>query len=244
MNRLLLTSVLCGAFLLSVHAYCQVDARFLGGPETDSQQLLELFEASDCRIGNLRAPSSVFEMRQTANALTVELNQAICGCTSGWMASEIHVLVMNMTDQQLTTQMDIFIDGQGPPHPSDPISCPIPPQGYWDGDMLQLLDVEVVLPHPGFYELVFPVSTLCAEFGHTYFIEINNLLTGSGLGFLVDDEPRACTFLYFGSMGSHWWWLEYPSDVGSPVWWIEAQCCEPAVATESTTWGHVKALYR
>ena len=144
------------------------------------------------------------------------------------MHREIHVLVMNLTDQQSRTELGIFIDGQGPAHYGDLDPCPIPHPGPLYGDMFNLLPVEVVLPHPGFYELVFPASTPCAEFGHSYFIKIFGDAYGPGFRFVVDDEPRLCAFMYFGSMGPEWWWWDVHDGIGSPLWWVEAQCCEPA----------------
>ena len=227
--------------LISSPTAAQVEARFLGGPDTDLAVLPVPAPSADCRIGNLRAPGGLLAATWLdVGALAVDLDPAACGCAVGWASLEVHLLVMNDSDGALSGNVHIAIDGQGPPpDPIDP-GCPVPNSGYF-GDMADLT-AETTLPFPGVYELVCDLGSPCAYFGHAYFIKLQPLMSGD-LRLVIDDEPRVCDFYYGYNIAERWYWSEFAGE-GAPLWWIEAECCSPAIPVKGGTWGALKATYR
>lgn len=232
--------------LASVGAHAQT-LHFLGDLDTDITSL-PAEPTSSCFFGNLRTPGALESFGVDILSFHAEIDSIACGCDGGWMVSEVHLLLANPTDGPVGLGVQLCVDGQG--WATYPSGCLEPHPGYF-GELSNWYS-NILLPEPGYYELIVTSSSPCAFFCYEYFLKCfawNDM----DARLVVDaDGARECEVLEGVHMGMHWWWVDphytyenpWQLTSGAPIWWVEAACCETPVAAESRSWSNVKSLYR
>jgi hypothetical protein len=205
--------------------------------------------SAPCYFGNLRTPGALESLGNDIQSFRGEIDSLLCGCDGGWMVSEAHVLLANLSSGPLEFHVRAYVDGQG--WCTFPSACPEPHPGYW-GELWDSFHQPISLPEPGYYELVFSASSPCAFFGHEYFFKFEGPCDPQ-VQFVVDaDGVRECEVLEGVHIGERWWWIDphwrqwqpWQLTSGAPIWWVEAECCQPPVPADSRSWGSVKSVYR
>jgi hypothetical protein len=165
-----------------------------------------------------------------------------CGvCPTGFQVTQIRFLVqIGSTAPIDTCEMDVQASFTSAEH-SNP-SCPT------------LTTEECVAPlytahldqGSGVYEIGLPLDCQCASKSYLYGIGIHlaaiRCVNGGVPDIVTDSSPTLCTSWDFATDGDY----DLVSDWSFPgniVFRADAQCCEPYVGTESSSWGAVKGLF-
>lgn len=103
----------------------------------------------------------------------------------------------------------------------------------------------ITIDAPGLYNIALPLDTACAcaEFGFTYGIGFEFLTAFASAPDLITDAfPIGCTS--YNDYGSGWVDLFGFGFPGETIMKAEIECCNNPVATEGSTWGSIKSMFR
>lgn len=103
----------------------------------------------------------------------------------------------------------------------------------------------VTIDAPGLYNIALPLDAacVCAEFGFTYGIGFEFLTAFASAPDLITDAfPVGCTS--YNDYGSGWVDLATFVFPGETSMKAEIDCCNNPVATEGSTWGSIKSMFR
>ena len=192
-----------------------------------------------CQVGNLNPAAwaiNDWAFPPEAYYLNFYPGDTCSDCTLGFNVTAVHWVLQ--TDGPCEIDLSVGLYGTDF---SDP-ACPVP--GAYD--CVSPL-FTVTLPSAGLWDIAIPLDCLCADPQYLYALGVDVLDyrcdTGRMPDIITDDLPTTCTSWNDYGAG----WVDLVGDFGFPgnlIMFADAECCEPAVGLEESSWGRVKGLFK
>jgi hypothetical protein len=240
MTRLLTTTILCLALLVSVAGAKQVGTVT---PIDPAALRSDVGAPVPQQVGNVNAPafaiSSWFTGQESYAAVFDPSAQL--GCDNGFQVQMVHQ-IMQFTETQVPVTFDVYA-GLGSAVWDPTVGCFVPGPLECRGATFT-----VTIDAAGLYDIAIPLDCDCAFMydptGAPYIYYVSMTYPTLFSANVVSDGVPANCFTY-NDYGTGWVDLGPIFTTGGNVnVFGEAVCCDTPVATEGRTWGNIKSLFR